>query len=91
MIKYQKVNICYNFQERTNRTLKENLIYKRSNFTNFRNSILETYIYFSNKKVYDLNNPSLSKSLVYYISNCNYLDAKNKKVKLIDLRKIKEI
>ena len=38
-----------------------------------------------------MNNPSLSKSLVYYVTNCNYLDAKTKKVKLIDLHKIKEI
>ena len=71
--------------------LNENIIYKRSTLSNFRNSILDTDIYFSNKKIYNMNNPSLSKSLIYYAKNSNYIDNKTKKVKLINLHKIKEI
>ena len=76
-----------NFLERTKRTLNENLIYKKSSISNFKNSIIDIDIYFSNKNAYNLNNPSLLKSIIYYIKNCN----KTKKVKLINLHKIKEI
>ena len=37
-----------------------------------------------------MNNPSLPKSLFYYIKNSNYIDDKTKRVKLINLHKINE-
>lgn len=41
--------ITKNFIERSNRTLKENLIYQKSSFINSRNSLLNANIYFENK------------------------------------------
>ena len=85
-----KYFVTNNFVERTNKTLKENLIYTKSSFINFRNTVLMTDIYFENKNGYNMSNPNLSKSLIYYIQKCNYRD-KNKKVKLIDLEDLKTI
>jgi len=65
-----------------------------SSFTNFPLSILDTDIYFKNKLISNINNPNLSKSIIYYINNCEYMDKKNKKnkkIKLINLEKLKEI
>ena len=78
-----------NFVEKT-KTLKENLIYKKSSFINFRNTLLMTDIFFENKNGYKMGNPNLSKALIYYIQKCNYRD-KSKKVKLIDLEQLKII
>ena len=44
-----KYFVTNNFVERTNKTLKENLIYTKSSFINFRNTVLMTDIYFENK------------------------------------------
>ena len=41
-----KYFVTNNFVERTNKTLKENLIYTKSSFINFRNTVLMTDIYF---------------------------------------------
>ena len=41
--------ITKNFIERSNRALKENLIYQKSSFINFRNFLLNANIYFENK------------------------------------------
>ena len=38
-----------------------------------------------------MNNPNLSKAIIYYIKNSDYLDKKTKKVKLIDLETMKNI
>ena len=85
-----KYFVTNNFVERTNKTLKENLLYTKSSFINFRNTVLLTDIYFENKNGYKMSNPNLSKSLIYYIQKCNYRD-KYKKVKLIDLEILKNI
>ena len=85
-----KYFVTNNFVERTNKTLKENLLYNKSSFINFRNSVLMTDIYFENKNGYKMSNPNLSKALIYYIQKCNYRD-KYKKVKLIDLEILKGI
>ena len=73
--------IINNFIERTNRTLNENLFYKKSSYSNFRNTILTTDYYFETKNTYNFSFPNLSKSLIYYINNCNYLDKNKKDVK----------
>ena len=86
-----KYFVTNNFLERSNRTLNENMIYKKSSFANFRNIILDTDYYFENKSEYNINNPSLSKAIIYYIKNSNYLDKKTRKVKLIDFKIIKDI
>lgn len=86
-----KYFVTNNFLERSNRTLNENMIYKKSSISNFRNIILNTDYYFENKSEYDINNPSLSKAIIYYIKNITYLDKKTKKVKLIDFKQLKEI
>jgi len=78
-IKENQYFFTNNFIERTNRTLNENLLYKKSSFTNFRLSILDTDIYFESKLISNINNPSLSKSIIYYIYNCEYMDKKIKK------------
>ena len=65
-------------------------MYKKSSLINFRNSILSTDLYFENKNGYKLNNPNLSKAIIYYIKNCEYKDKKNN-IKLIDLHKLKSI
>ena len=80
-----------NFVERSNRTLNQNLIYKKSSYANFRNTILNTDYYFQTKNEYDLNAPNLSKAIIYYIKNSNYLENNNKKVKLIDYNFINNI
>ena len=59
-----KYFVTNNFVERTNRTLKENLIYTKSSFINLRNTILMTDIYFEHKNGYKISNPNLSKSLI---------------------------
>ena len=69
--------VTNNFLERTNKTLNENLLYKKPFFINFRNSFLSTDLYFENKNGYKLNNPNLSKAIIYYIKNCEYKDKKN--------------
>ena len=66
------------------------MIYTKSSFINFRNTVLMTDIYFENKNGYNMSNPNLSKSLIYYIQKYNFRD-KNKKVKLIDLEDLKTI
>lgn len=68
--------------------MNENLLYKKPFFINFRNSLLATDNYFENKNGYKMNNPNLSKSIIYYINICNFRD-KNKKVKLIDMQTLK--
>ena len=83
--------VTNNFIERANKTLNENLIYKKSSFSNFRNSILNTDIYFENKLTYNMNNPNLSKAIIYYIKNSEYLDKKTKSIKLIDFEIMKNI
>ncbi len=40
---------------------------------------------------YNINNPSLSKAIIYYIKYSNYLDKKTNKVRLIDFKQIKDI
>ena len=90
-IKENQYFVTNNFIERTNRALNENLLYKKSSFTNFRLSILDTDIYFENKLISNINNPNLSKAIIYYINNSGYMDKKNKKIKLINLEKLKEI
>ena len=44
--------ITNNFIERTNR-LNENLFYKKSSYSNFRNTIIETEYYFETKNTYN--------------------------------------
>jgi len=58
--------VTNNFLERCNRSLNENLIYRKSSFANFRTAILDNDYYFQTKEKYDFNNPNLSKSLIYY-------------------------
>ena len=82
MINENQYFIINNFVERSNRTLNQNLIYKKSSFSNFQNTLLNTDYYFKNKNEYDLNAPNLSKDIIYYIKNSDYFD--KKKVKLID-------
>ena len=74
LINDKKINdnnyfVTNNFIERAYKTLNENLIYKKSSFSNFRNSILNSDIYFENKPQYNMNNPNLSKAIIYYIKN----------------------
>ena len=83
--------ITNNFIERTNRTLNENLFYKKSSYSNFRNTILNTDYYFETKTTYNFAFPNLSKSLIYYITNCKYFDKNKKNVKLIDYKILHDI
>lgn len=57
-----KYLLSNNFLERSNRTLNENMIYKKSSFSNFRSIILDTDYYFEHKSEYKINNPSSFKS-----------------------------
>ena len=68
--------------KKRNHTLNENMIYKKSSFVNFR-IILDTDYYFQNKSEYNINNPSLSKAIIYYIKNSTYMDKKNITFKLL--------
>ena len=54
MINENQYFIINNFVERSNRTLNQNLIYKKSSFSNFQNTLLNTDYYFKNKNEYDL-------------------------------------
>ena len=76
IIKENQYFVTNNFIERTKKTLNENLIYTKSSFANFRMSILDTDIYFENKNICNINNPNLSKAIIYYINNCQYIEKK---------------
>ena len=79
------------FIERTNKNLKENLFYKKSSYSNFRNTILITDYDFETKNTYNFAFPNLSKSIIYYITNSNYLEKNKKDVKLIDYKLLTDI
>lgn len=83
--------ITNNFIERTNKTLNENLFYKKSSYSNFRNTISNTDYYFETRNSYYFSSPNLSKSIIYYITKCNYLEKNKKEVKLIDYKNLTDI
>ena len=60
-------------------------------FCNSRNVILETDYYFERKSEYNISNPCLSKAIIYYIKNNNYIDKENNNVKWIDFNVMNEI
>lgn len=60
-------------------------------FANSRNVILDKDYYFERKSEYNISNPCLSKAIIYYIKNNNYIDKKNNNVKWIDFNVMNDI